>query len=406
MKKQVSKGSNVHHSLKKNIFPTALAIAVFTFLICISPLQAADMRIYLIGNSLTEEVKPKPFENMVQSQGRQITLGYHFLGGSRIYDIWQKPDFAHGTKEPFGLYKNALVNYQWDVMTLQPFYYPFEPQYEDAIKFSQLLMKKSPDAQIYIYSQWPQKVEGPDWYKGYTRAQETPTYFKTEPPFQYNELLKQLPKPLAEKYKDRSLRSQYEVMVYGLRLKNVSKKPALLIPVGDVILLLGEKMKAGLMPGYNNPYDFYSDEVHVNNDGSYIVACTYYATIYKTSPIGLPFSGYQGQPASRDDHVKITPELAKIIQETVWEVVATNPLTGVTSKEPVKVASPLLDHAVVGEEYFYALIPAFGVGPYKWSIAKGGIAQRNHSLRRRHHARRGRNRRSHEYYFPNHRFKR
>jgi hypothetical protein len=62
-----------------------------------------------------------------------------------------------------------------------------------------------------------------------------------------------------------------------------------------------------------------------------------------------------------------------VIQETAWEVVATRPLTGVTSTDPLRVATPWLPAAVVGEAYDARLEPAFGTGPYTWRLAGGAL---------------------------------
>lgn len=71
---------------------------------------------------------------------------------------------------------------------------------------------------------------------------------------------------------------------------------------------------------------------------------------------------------SNDDHMELGDELRKVIQETVWEVVASHPLTGVKSENLVKVASPILENAVAGEPYRQNLLAAFGAGPYEWSL--------------------------------------
>ena len=62
--------------------------------------------------------------------------------------------------------------------------------------------------------------------------------------------------------------------------------------------------------------------------GSYIVGCTFYATLYKEDPRGLPHKPYQ-----------ITdPKLAEVIQQAVWHVVCLQELAGV--KPPVNSLAP------------------------------------------------------------------
>ena len=60
----------------------------------------------------------------------------------------------------------------------------------------------------------------------------------------------------------------------------------------------------------------------VNEAGSYLVGCTYFATLLRQSPVGLPTAPYG----------KIDPALAGTIQKTVWQIVAAHPDAGVGVK--------------------------------------------------------------------------
>ena len=76
------------------------------------------------------------------------------------------------------------------------------------------------------------------------------------------------------------------------------------------------------MPGYTSIYQFYKDGIHLNEAGAYLVGCTYFATLLKQSPVGLPTTPYG----------KIDPALAEAIQKTVWQIVAAHPDSGVKLK--------------------------------------------------------------------------
>ena len=101
------------------------------------------------------------------------------------------------------------------------------------------------------------------------------------------------------------------------------KKLILMVPVGHVMHELNQRMKAGEVPGHKEIKDVFADGIHLNNVGSYVVGCTYFATLYRENPKGLP-----GEPYKVTD-----PNLAEVIQETVWKVVSTTELAGV--KPPV-----------------------------------------------------------------------
>ena len=67
------------------------------------------------------------------------------------------------------------------------------------------------------------------------------------------------------------------------------------------------------------------DPIHPNDLGTYLVALTHYATIYGKSPVGLPnqLSRADGSPATAP-----SPELARRMQQIVWQVVSAQPLAG------------------------------------------------------------------------------
>jgi hypothetical protein len=99
------------------------------------------------------------------------------------------------------------------------------------------------------------------------------------------------------------------------------KKPPLLVPVGHVLADLHRQMKAGAVPGWTDVRQFYKDGIHLNEPGSYAVACTYFATLFHQSPVGLPTAPYG----------RIAPDLAEVIQETAWRVVSTHPDAGLAT---------------------------------------------------------------------------
>ena len=47
-------------------------------------------------------------------------------------------------------------------------------------------------------------------------------------------------------------------------------------------------MKAGEVPGYRSIHQFYKDGIHLNEPGSYLVGCTFFAKLLKQTPMGLP----------------------------------------------------------------------------------------------------------------------
>ena len=139
-----------------------------------------------------------------------------------------------------------------------------------AKNFIDLALPKSPDVQVYVYARWPR--QGKDdfdtaWLKKYTGGwdgtNETKDYFERLT----LELRKAYPK---------------------------FKKPILMVPVGHVLYELNQRMKAGEVPGYKQIKEVFADDIHLNNVGSYVVGCTYFATLYRQEPEGAFLGTVQG----------------------------------------------------------------------------------------------------------------
>lgn len=272
---------------------------ILTLVLAAAPAEAKPLRVYFIGNSVTDTINYRALAELAKSRGHTQVWGRHMIPGAPLQWIWQHP--KDGFQEPpFGHYPQALGNNAWDVLSLQPFDRHLDGQDGDltmAKNFIDLALPKSPNLHIYVYARWPrQGKEDFDtvWQKKYTGGwdgtNETKDYF--------------------------------ERVTLALR-KAYPKLTIHMVPVGHVMYELNQRMKAGQVPGYRHIKELFADGIHLNNVGSYLVGCTYFATLYKENPKGLP-----GGPYKVAD-----PKLAEAIQETVWKVVSTTELAGVAPVE-------------------------------------------------------------------------
>lgn len=281
---------------------------------------AEPTRIYFIGNSVTDTVRYDKFAELCAAQGHPITWGRHMIPGAPLEWLWSHQNDGF-QKEAFGRSRKALTEFPWDVVTLQPFDRQTKEDVEVAKEMMTLAQAKNPKTQFYIYARWPRQEDSkknkqvpfPDvWEKSYTGGwdgtNETRDYF-TKLTAALNKLPERGPLP-----------------------------PVRIIPVGDVMASLHKQMQSGKIAGFKDITQIYYDAIHLNNIGSYLVALTFYSTIFNQSPVGLPIpEGYQqfskeyGGGAKGYDYVAnppspegnpISPELAKAIQETVWQVVS------------------------------------------------------------------------------------
>ncbi|WP_224380218.1 hypothetical protein [Roseovarius carneus] len=114
------------------------------------------------------------------------------------------------------------------------------------------------------------------------------------------------------------------------------RAPAYLIPVGQVMahFVRSVETMGGLGPVksredlFQRKEDGSVDQIHVNDLGAYLVALTHYAVLYHRSPVGLPHALMRA-----DGSAAIDPgaDLARLMQQSVWEVVTALPQTGIGS---------------------------------------------------------------------------
>jgi hypothetical protein len=263
------------------------------------PEAAKTLRVYFVGNSVTDTINYRGLEALAKSRGYKHVWGRHMIPGAPLQWIWQHPDQGF-QEQPYGHYPTALTKYQWDALCLQPFDRHIKGDQGDIVmakNFITMALTKSPVLQVYIYARWPRKDKdgsldyGEKWLRKYTGGwdgtNETKDYFERLT----LELRKACPK---------------------------LKKPVLMVPVGHVMYELDQQMEAGKMPGFTNIGQVYKDGIHLNNVGSYIVACSFFATLYGEHPEKLTTAPYGD----------IDPKVAEVIHDVVWKVVSTHELAG------------------------------------------------------------------------------
>ena len=79
--------------------------------------------------------------------------------------------------------------------------------------------------------------------------------------------------------------------------------------------------ESGKVPGYTDIKQLFADGIHLNNVGSYVVGCTYFATLYKQNP-----EGFAPRRTRSTDN-----KLAAVIQDLVWRIVRYEELAGVAT---------------------------------------------------------------------------
>jgi len=133
------------------------------FLCAASAESAQTIRQYSVGNSLTG-INFQNYAAAAASRGNTATWGLHLQPGATLDFILQTPSNGQTISEqPYGTYNNALANYTWDAVVVEPFNRALGGATGDlnnVHNFVNLIQPQSPNAQLYIYETWPTKNAG------------------------------------------------------------------------------------------------------------------------------------------------------------------------------------------------------------------------------------------------------
>ena len=134
----------------------------------IAPASAAEaakaLRVYFIGNSVTDTVRYGALAQLAASRQHQLVWGRQMIPGAPLQWLWDHP--ADGfTEKPFGYPREAFTNFRWDVVSLQPFDRGLTSKdgSDDVTKirqYAEMVVARSPDVQIYLYARWPRITSG------------------------------------------------------------------------------------------------------------------------------------------------------------------------------------------------------------------------------------------------------
>jgi len=271
---------------------------------------------FMIGNSFSHNSGLYSLSALAQQDSNKLTIGAHINSGSPLHNIWGRPDDGREISPDFGKFRDALPKHKWDVVTLQPFYKrPYEgfPQSSmqtdiDSILLVIELTRKNPannNTKFYIYTSWPFLWTG----KPFQEAWDKTTVNDPSTPTAHS-------------------RDYYEHLVKRLRSRTDAE--IFIIPIPEVMYELDKKMQAGKVPGISGIGDIMGDKLHLDAGlGHYLAGVTVYATLFGKNPAGLvkPDGHYDGKNSNL-----FTPQVYKVLHQTIWEVVSNHAYTGVVTK--------------------------------------------------------------------------
>lgn len=268
------------------------------------PAKSADskpqgLRIVSAGHSF-HVFMPKILDEIAKSAGIEghAQVGMSSIGGSYVHQHWAK----EGEKSAKGMIERE----QPDIFTIAPIYLP-----DDGIdNFVRLCSEKSPKTQITLQEFWlPHDVYDVNYKKQTPKAPDrdamTADYLRSE----YGKYFKVMDEYVAD------INRKY------------ARPIIVVVPVGQAVVALREKVIAGEVPGVTKQSELFTDSIgHCKGQIMVLNAYCHYAVIYKRSPVGLPVpSALKNAGGDKAG----TEKLNTMLQEIAWKAVTSHPLSGV-----------------------------------------------------------------------------
>lgn len=256
----------------------------------------AGPRVFVCAHSFmifTATMLPKMTEAAgigYQDAGRQM------IGGSRTLQHWEVPDEKN-------LAKKVLREGSVDVLTLSP--HMLLPD-EGIDNFTKLGLEKNPNLRVLVQASWPARDGNfTDDFHNALRNDAT-----VESLHKMRDLQRE------------QWNTKLEAQVAALNAA-AGKEAVHIVPVGDAVCTLRERVAEGKAPGIAKQADLFRDDLgHPQPALSVLVTYCHFAAIHQRSPVGLPV------PAVIKDMPQAA-ELNTLLQQIAWDAVTHYPLSGV-----------------------------------------------------------------------------
>ena len=260
----------------------------------------AGQRVFVAGHSFHMPIV-QPLGQIAKSAGIKdhVLAGTNGIGGSTVMQHWEKPDGTNPVKR-------ALRAGKVDVLTVSPH---LKIPDEGIDHFVELMLEHNPKGRVTVQASWLPYSEQLGKlldYKDDDRDQTDLTKLRKATELVTGKLREQV-KSINDRYAEKQ------------------KRPVvLLVPTGDAVLRLRERIAKGTVPGITKQSSLFSDAMgHTNAPVSVLNAYCHYAVIYRRSPVGLP------APASLTGLGDNTAKANRVLQECAWEAVTKEPMSGV-----------------------------------------------------------------------------
>jgi CubicO group peptidase (beta-lactamase class C family) len=255
-----------------------------------------------VGNSLTGNASR--FSQFVRTAGGADNFPAYLIGGSLTVRLWND---SHGADQARWAENYAKAVHPLDYFTMQPRDFNVAQEADYATRFIKLVREKSPEVQPWLYAEWVEMARARPTDRGEVPSSQMK---KTFPALTWEESMA-------------AMLLYNEEVQQQIVSNNPGGKRVRILPTalafGWARNLIDQGKFPGVVPGQAGFYEtLFSDQVHVNEAGCFLVAATWYAALYRESPEGrlLPIG------------TNLTPEQARILQRLAWDVVKNYPDAG------------------------------------------------------------------------------
>lgn len=267
--------------------------------VAVAAAPGAGVRMVSVGHSF-HVFMPNILREMAAAAGIQghVQAGLSSIGASRVIQHW---NVAEGKSKA----KEVLSAGQADVLTLAPIFLPDE----GIENFAKLAHEKNPAIRVTVQEFWLPH----DWY-------EPPNMQANPKGGDHNSVT------VAE------LRERHNAYFRAMdeHVKELNAKlganVCFVVPVGQAVLALREKVIRGEAPGVRDQNDLFTDAIgHPKPVIQVLASYCHYAVTYRTSPVGLKAPSQLGGE-------KADVALVKMLQQLAWQAVTEHPLSGISAK--------------------------------------------------------------------------
>ena len=262
--------------------------------------EAGAPRVFVCAHSFMI-FTAKALPSLAQAAGiPHIAAGQQMLGGSRVIQHWNLPDEKNVAKA-------ALREGRVDVLTLSP--HLLLPD-EGIDHFTKLGLEKNPSLRVLVQASWPPR-DGVLMRRFKNSERDSATVASL--------------RAIRDSFRDTWL-VKLEEQVRGLNAA-AGRDAVCIVPVGNAVFTLRERVADGTAPGLNSQAALFSDDLgHAQPPLAALVTYCHFAAIHRRSPVGLPVP----------EQLKNLPrcdELTRMLQQIAWDTVTAYPMSGVKAEQ-------------------------------------------------------------------------